>query len=104
MLKFIGHVANFVVSVLVSLLGGLVFKDLWSWFVVPLGVRPITVFWACGLLLIIGFAKTGLKPAITSDDDDPSAGLIAAVSNNIIFVIVYLLSWAVGYCWYQAAF
>lgn len=31
---------------------GYVASALWSWFVVPLGVRPVSVFHACGLVLV----------------------------------------------------
>jgi hypothetical protein len=34
-----------------------VFRDLWSWFVVPLGVRPLTIWHAWGLIIVAGLLR-----------------------------------------------
>lgn len=39
------------------LYAGVVLKLLWSWFVVPFGIMPITVAWAIGLSCIVELAK-----------------------------------------------
>lgn len=40
---------------LVQVLGaGIAMTFLWGWFIVPLGVRPIGILHACGILLIFG--------------------------------------------------
>lgn len=45
------------------ILGGYVLKTLWGWFMVPLGVRPLGIAWAIGLILL----STKLHPGATKD-------------------------------------
>ena len=40
-----------------TLLGAVVFRSMWGWFIVPLWPRPITYAEAAGILLIVGFLR-----------------------------------------------
>jgi len=40
---------------LMSILRGVVFSQMWGWFVVPFGVQEIGIAWALGLSLMISF-------------------------------------------------
>lgn len=64
----IAAISVWFVSVLYS---GLVLKLLWSWFVVPFGVMPITIAWAIGLSCIIELAK-GVPASLKAHETDPA--------------------------------
>lgn len=59
-------VCAFLLIPLVFAARGYALVSLWLWFVVPLGVHPITFWWSFGLALVVGMFKTTPK----SNDDD----------------------------------
>ncbi|MFI5296680.1 MAG: hypothetical protein ACHREM_01165 [Polyangiales bacterium] len=72
-------------------LGGFVIMMLWSWFVVPLGARPIGIAHAVGLDLL---AFTVRHPAISSSGKSTAT----LASDNVAFHAVCLgLAWVAHY-------
>lgn len=54
LVMFLTGLAVWLLSVLFC---GYTFVHLWQWFVVPLGVVPVTLPWALGLSLFVSLAK-----------------------------------------------
>ncbi len=53
---FIGLFWSFVLLfVIASCLEGLVLSCLWGWFIVPLGVRPVSILHAIGICVLLDF-------------------------------------------------
>lgn len=71
------------------LLQGFVFAKLWLWFVVPLGVRALGVWHACGLLLLVGIAR--------SRASDPNAAKLQTSTALIGIGLGALLTLALGW-------
>lgn len=93
-MKFlIGFVIIIVLSIPLSIFGGLVLSDLWKWFVVPLGVVPIGIAHAIGLMQVVGMFKAGLATAKVGDGDAPVAEAIAGLFG---FLVAYLIIWGTG--------
>lgn len=77
------------------ILSGFVFSKMWEYFVVPLGVQSIGVWWATGLLYTISFCcKT--KELEIDDEDDISALLLKEAKELAIVTISPLVIWAIG--------
>lgn len=54
--KFIGLFWSFILLLIVaSGFEGLVLSYLWQWFVVPLGLKPVTILHAIGLCVLLDF-------------------------------------------------
>lgn len=71
----------------VSMLRGVVLKDLWRWFVMPLGVQAIGMAEALGLALLLGWLTHTYVA-----DDKPYPGIAGIVRN----VLLALTIWGVG--------
>jgi hypothetical protein len=84
-----GLIAIFALALLfpVALLRGVVLKDLWSWFIVPLGVKQIGMAEALGLSLILGYCTYTYV-----DNDEEHAALAMVVRATIIT----LSAWGFG--------
>lgn len=55
-LKFLGLFWSFVfLFIVASCVEGLVLSYLWEWFVVPLGLRPVTILHAIGICVLLDF-------------------------------------------------
>lgn len=55
-------IAQFVLSVLLTILSGFVVMSLWSWFIVPLGIMPISLAHAAGIDCLATFIVTTHAP------------------------------------------
>ena len=74
--------------VLTTLLGGVVLKDLWGWFIVPLGVPQLSVIHAIGVSLVVRLMTYDIPKG-----DDEMSDTIA----RIISALLYLLAvWGIG--------
>jgi len=75
--------------------------DLWRWFVVPLGVGPLTHWHAFGLLLLLGFAKMSevrMIMAKMAEDYLGEDNYMKALNRSIIGVcLMELVIWGIGY-------
>jgi len=58
--KFLGFLVVMVLGILASIYNGFVFTYLWLWFIVPFGIRELTVPHAMGLLIVPSFTVMGL--------------------------------------------
>lgn len=67
----------------------LVCVDLWAWFVVPLGVKPVLYWQAFGLLLLVNLQRS-YKTATAEEKEK-----FLEVSLGRCFVV--LLAWWMGY-------
>ena len=76
------------------MLSGFVCAQLWAWFVAPLGVRPISMWHAAGLLTLAGLAKVGLVRETAKSAD---VGQIARVWLRLVHVLLcVLMVWGFG--------
>ena len=75
-----------VLTVLGSLLGGVVLQDLWGWFIVPFGLPELGLAHAIGINIIVGFLTYRYIPS--KDGDGGTAGITP-------FVYV-LFAWGIG--------
>jgi hypothetical protein len=71
------------------ILESVVLMCLWGWFIVPLGVRSITVPWAFGLALVSAVLT---HQDVDHDDDKAGSGFAMAVARP---AVAWLLGWAV---------
>lgn len=85
-----------------ALLWGLVLRDLWAWFAVPLGAPAITIAQAVGLSILGSYFKYGVKR--DHGDDDEEDLLAKAVGHLVETTLFVLLLWAYGALWHQFAF
>ena len=72
-----------------------VLSVLWGWFVVPLGVPPISIAWAYGLSCIVGLFWYN---ALSSDSTE--TGLAKAFSGLLKVILVPLLALFFGWIAY----
>lgn len=83
---------NFLVSCLavfgVGLVHAVVFSYLWLWFIVPLGMVPVSILHSWGIIVILGLVNREFK----TDDNKGTA------EDLLIDGLVYGLgAWGVGY-------
>lgn len=67
-MEICAFIVGLVVMIACSVYQGYVFAILWGWFIIPLGVVPITTAQAIGLMLLIKWATTRNKPKEASKD------------------------------------
>jgi hypothetical protein len=79
-----------VVLVYFLLAYGFVLSQLWLWFVVPLGVVPISILQACGLLLVV--SCTIPKSDIYKKKEEVDSGKL------IGWYITPWFTYLIGYC------
>ena len=87
-----------IIMVPLMLLGGVVFSDLWRWFVVPLGLMPIGIAHAIGLRGVVSLVTFRISTAELRAQSTLGDGLCRAFGR----AIGYLLAWALGaivVCW-----
>ncbi|RZK44060.1 MAG: hypothetical protein EOO61_04505 [Hymenobacter sp.] len=66
---------------------GWILAILWAWFIVPLGVVPVTIPWAIGIMFVVGLITPGVdatKPERTTDET------IAVVLGKLLAPLVLL--------------
>lgn len=86
-----GCLATLAALPLLVTLRGYVLRDMWRWFVVPLGVPPISVLGAIGLSMMITLLTYQRVP-------DPDAQDPKGWAHKIILAVLSNLStWGIGY-------
>lgn len=96
---------GFAVVLGLNLYEGWLFKDLWDWFVVPLGVRSISTVWSAGILAALFFpilSVTASMPQIkkNTQDEDANEALLCLKMVGVWFLGWFLgmnLMWLFGY-------
>lgn len=68
----------------VAILRGWVLAKLWGWFVVPLGVVPITIPWGIGIALVMGMFQSRSYPK----EEKEWAGLGFAIISPLFALLV----------------
>jgi hypothetical protein len=87
-LKLLGLFWSFVLLfVIASCLEGLVLSYLWEWFVVPLGLRPVSIIHAIGICVLLDFITYHYYDYKKSEE----VGLAASLSYIIIRPIVAII-------------
>jgi hypothetical protein len=82
------------VILLATLFRAYVLRDLWEWFVVPLGMPAIGLAHAVGISSIVGYLTQQAKDRDKDDSNkDTTADLIHAVAAAIIYP---LFAWGIG--------
>lgn len=78
------------ITTLYYIYAGFVLTELWFWFIVPMGVIPITIPWAVGLMLTFSIAKGVLMvPSDRNTSLEISQLLIGPA-------LVYLVGWIIS--------
>lgn len=83
-------VGIFLLLALLGVASAFVARDYWNWFVSPLGVRPIGVLHAYGLILLVGLLR-GVPSGDGTNDSDSTAVLVAKP------IIGLALTWGLGW-------
>jgi hypothetical protein len=81
----------FFFGILTLMLQGVVFQDMWGWFIVPLGVMALSWEHALGLWFFIrwcGHSRT------THDDEDENAPLKNVAAALGVTLVIWGLGWA----------
>lgn len=87
-LKLLGLFWSFVLLfVVASCLEGLVLSYLWEWFVVPLGMKPVSILHAVGLCVFLDFITYHYYDYKKSEE----VGLAASLSYVLIRPVVAIL-------------
>lgn len=96
--KIFGWVLLVILSIPVTLLGGVVLSDMWGWFIVPtFGAVVLTTWQAVGVLLVFTIFKLGLQHAkIEGEDDQP---MISAFAKQVGYTVAYLVLWGMAAIW-----
>jgi len=88
----------FLYTFMLAMTGGVTLMVLWNWFVVPLGVAGLGLWWAMGLLVLYGFLKydknsTEQQELIGAKADAGKAVRLMAVGLwNRIFLCLFVLA------------
>jgi hypothetical protein len=92
----IGCVSSVIIVPFLIAYSGFVLSYLWLWFLVPLGVAPISIFHALGISTLIG-----LYPADSNspkqDGENPGWKLMRRILNRVIQITFALFF---GYVWH----
>jgi hypothetical protein len=88
--------AMIVLALLAAALGGMVLSDLWSWFVVPLGVRPIGIAAGCGIGMTVRLLTLSIRRSDTVTFPEYFELWSTLVAYNLIAQLVGWLLHLVG--------
>ena len=77
-----------------TLLHGFVFSELWRWFIVPLGVSPISVVTGMGLRIMVNSFR---KNTDTSESVNSYDKIMKDFAETVVLA---LLAWGLGYIIY----
>ena len=87
-------IAKGALSIIVTLIQGFVLMWLWRWFIVPLGVKVLTIPWAVGVALLVHY-MAGDEPKSTKLSD---AQFLQAVLEAVIYALIML---GIGYVFHR---
>lgn len=91
-MKLILTLAGMAIGIVVR---GWVFAKLWGWFVVPLGVRPIDIAWAYGLVLAGAIFSGHMKvtPKDMREKSTPEEQRAALIADPFVTLVLLLIAW-----------
>lgn len=69
------------------LLNGWALFKLWGWFIVPFGLPPLSIPWAIGVAIVVGFLTTHSIPK-GQKEDDISLALVVMFVRPLISVFI----------------
>ena len=104
--KFLaGLVVTLIVMALGLLLGvynAWLFVDMWQWFVVPLGMKPLTLWMAYGLLMVVAWPLAGTMSRVqqTYDkvtSDGTKRSYLESLGNAFAWVIAISFGYTVTF-------
>lgn len=95
MTKFLGAIALILTMIAFIIFKGLVVADMWQWFLVPLGVKAITIAHAIGLSFLVGLMFT-LGRVTVADLDKDNAGLLPTFIRTLTYFIAVAITWGCG--------
>jgi Kef-type K+ transport system membrane component KefB len=75
---------------------------LWGWFFVRLGLPPITVAWAAGVIILVDAIRPP-QARKSEDKDAPFKSLFVALSRSVFISLVCLLIGWIALQWMPAA-
>ncbi|QDJ96294.1 hypothetical protein Xoosp13_107 [Xanthomonas phage Xoo-sp13] len=110
MYRFFLAVVILAIGIPVGLYNAWLFIDLWKWFVVPLSpenIPVLTVWWAYGLLYVIGWSHMTTLVSLPGNVSDEDIGECFAnkIATILAIAVVYTLMWVVAkFIVYPAAF
>lgn len=91
-----GEIGNLLlVMIFIMLFRGYVLSILWMWFVVPLGVLPITAVHGIGIFLLVCFLSVKKTPKNSEEKQQKSSGEKAALE-FLTATLYTLLMWGMG--------
>ena len=90
--KVLAFVAYIVAAIPLYFFSGWVLAKLWGWFVVPLGVVPITLAWAVGLSVLVGLFRP--VPVSRRDPETPFGTYLLSILINSF--LLTLIAWVIG--------
>lgn len=68
--NFLKSLISFVLATLCSIYNGFLFHVIWGWFVVSLGMQPISTLHAMGLIIAVTFPFVGLYVGVSNKPDN----------------------------------
>lgn len=99
----VGCIGAICLLIIGAFMKGVALLYLWNWFVVPLGVQPLTsVWWAFGIALIVSFVSPTTTSSSSNDEDsDTTSVWLKLLVSTIIGPLSVL---AIGYVVHSLAF
>lgn len=92
--KFIRFLIGLVLFVATVIFSGFVLQTLWGWFVVPLGIKALSLAHAVGVNILFGFIKYKYKRKHTIPDEEVFEPLMKKIGATITLGLLFL---GVGY-------
>jgi hypothetical protein len=91
---------NFILGIASLVWSGFVISKLWGWFLVPLGVVSIGIFWGSGIHLtaraLIGYGSADLSVAVEESDDlEKTLGRI--IADTFLYGACLLFGWILSH-------
>ena len=86
--------AGFAAGILSMLLYGVSISFLWKWFIVPLGVLPLSILHAYGILLVMRALQSN-TPSTKDERDDKQKATDSFSMGLVTPVLLMLIGWIV---------
>jgi hypothetical protein len=98
--KFFGVLLLVLIDIPVLMLRGYVLTYLWRWFIQPFGAPPITIAWAIGLSMFVGFFTNWIARDAKLDrvltGEGPAKWYEVSLGAMVQSVLLSLLAWGIG--------
>lgn len=82
---------------ILGILGALVLKAMWGWFVVPLGVAPIGLAHAYGLYVLASYLTYQSDSTTEADTRDVSKAVVGIFRKGLMRIVVTALAAFIAY-------